>query len=694
MIFNRLIIASALSLIALTACSTDDTTDTVVTGENTTTYVSSDSGTHSFDIKSNSAWSAKIADSQTKRWVEIKSNPQGEGNSSLEVYYRANTSFSREGRIIVKTSTTAVADTIIIRQYGITPVIEFTQKSLTVAAMGNTLKLPIASNLNETMKERVNISYQTVSGTESDWLSERALNATIDTLNCTVAANRDVDRTAKLIINYTDDWGLKYTSECHLSQVSLGGTANTKTLSFTEVRALAASDSAPTDITGDVAVAGIVVSDNSSDNIAENPNTSQTSIDFTKNYRTVYIESTDGKYGLAMVLDNKADNTFRRYDKVTIWLKDTKIEKSSAPVCYTITNLSSKAIVNIESGTAADLPSKEKSIAELTADDIFTFVTLKDCEFPVKKGSFTPINEGYCSAYNVGRVDKYALTVRDKAGSHIFMMTNISTSYRRDGNAVPAGAGSLSGIIVHEAYSRFEKDGNIGDFQIRPIFRDDIKVETALAKAYSKVLVEWNALVKSGNYLTATTGTGTMSHSSTSYTATAYATTDFSFLGPIIGDGTDGKGAVSSSANQAWANAYWWDSANNCGESWVAEFSTAGLTGKHLFMSMAAMNNAIGAPRYWDVEWSTTNDKLGTWNKVGSYTIPDPVYWSNTLYTQLSGWKNISMELPAAMLGLDKVYLRLKVSQNKAGTTTAYDSTKIVAAKASALSYLSIQYND
>ena len=44
-------------------------------------------------------------------------------------------------------------------------------------------------------------------------------------------------------------------------------------------------------------------------------------------------------------------------------------------------------------------------------DSIYTYVTLKDCELPVRKGSLTPINEGYANAGGAHRCAKYATPV-------------------------------------------------------------------------------------------------------------------------------------------------------------------------------------------------------------------------------------------------------------------------------------------
>lgn len=51
---------------------------------------------------------------------------------------------------------------------------------------------------------------------------------------------------------------------------------------------------------------------------------------------------------------------------------------------------SSMIVERVTGNDASVLPVKQKYISELTDEDIYTFVTLRDCEFAVRKGSLTP----------------------------------------------------------------------------------------------------------------------------------------------------------------------------------------------------------------------------------------------------------------------------------------------------------------
>lgn len=65
------------------------------------------------------------------------------------------------------------------------------------------------------------------------------------------------------------------------------------------------------------------------------------------------------------------------------------------PDRYELRNVTKAMVISRIAGSASDVPVKEKWMSQLTDDDIYTYVTLKDVEFPVRKGAITPINEGY-----------------------------------------------------------------------------------------------------------------------------------------------------------------------------------------------------------------------------------------------------------------------------------------------------------
>ena len=347
-----------------------------------------------------------------------------------------------------------------------------------------------------------------------------------------------------------------------------------------------------------------------------------------------------------------------------------------------------KSFISKEEGNATNLVKKERTIAELTDNDVYTFVTLKNCEFPIRKGPFTPFNEGYCPSYNVQRVDRYPLLVHDNQGQSIFLMTNTDCPYRRDGNVLPQGSGTVAGIIIHEDYTRFENGGDIGLYQMRHLSREDIKIDPSKSNSFSTIIAEWNAFKLSGTKVLPSEGSGELWHTA----VTPTAATDYGYLGPIDG-ASDGKGIISASKNLAFQAKTWWNTSTGKANSWMIKFSTSGITATHVSLQLATLNYSIGAPRYWNVEWSEHGNENGEWTKIDEYTIPDVVQWGTTLYEQLNAWKNTNVELPLDLLGKSTVYLRLIPSANKAGTTTTYDTAVINNNSTSGIMYVSIRYN-
>ena len=108
-------------------------------------------------------------------------------------------------------------------------------------------------------------------------------------------------------------------------------------------------------------------------------------------YATVpyILESEDGRYGFNILTATADDNVFDRYDRVQLLLKGAVLHGENDPDRYELSGITTSMIVGRTAGTAADIPVKEKYISELTDDDMYTYVTLKDCEFLYARGSLT-----------------------------------------------------------------------------------------------------------------------------------------------------------------------------------------------------------------------------------------------------------------------------------------------------------------
>lgn len=666
-------------------CGKDDAAEPVGSCGNREVLLGIDKGVRTIRVAAGDSWSASV--SPDSKWIWIDGPDSGQGEGRITVGYKANGVFPRMAALVI--SSGSLRDTIFLKQYGKTPVLEFVTAETEVAGIEGRKELAITTNLPLSLAGKVKFS-MTENGKPADWITDCKIENDLKTLSCHIGEScSEASRRATLAISFTDDWGAVYDSECLISQAGIGGSSRTRKITFADLRGMLAGAEGSLLIEEDIALEGVVVSDCGSANVAANPNLTAIKIDYGENARTAYLQSEDGACGICLKTKSEEVNTLRRYDRLELWLKGLTLRKESDPERYTLTGVGYSHLMEVTGGSASDAVRKERAIADLTDADLYTYVTLKACEIPVREGGLTPINEGYASVYGAGRIDCYPRLIRDEKGGSMFLMTNVGCGFRRDGVDLPAGSGTISGVIVHEKFCRFEKDGNIGRYQIRPLERDDIALSGNSGDGFSQLIAEWSVPRITNNVVSPVFGAGTISHTSGK---AVYASSDYSLPGPITGKvELDNKGSVPEGG---FSNANWWDRANDCGEGWVIGFSTRGITAGRLSLQFATVNLAVGAPRYWVAEWSDHGSKSGVWNAVREYTVPDIAQWSNTLLTQLPGHKNVNIDLPSEMLGKDAVYVRLRAARNSAGTASSYDGSTIVNGAANTLSYLAVRYDN
>ena len=250
---------------------------------------------------------------------------------------------------------------------------------------------------------------------------------------------------------------------------------------------------------------GVVINDNSQGNGAPNANISPSVQDNTLSSRTAYLQSKDGSAGVMIVFNTVEDNITRRYDSVTFLLDGTTVTAYDNPLRYVVTGATAGNLAATKAGSSFDVVKKEKRMSELTDADIYTFVTLKDCEIPIRKGPFVPIDLRLKTIIN-----KYPMVIRDIDGGTMHLVTNLTASWQRDGKGIPEGSGSISGVLVHETCDNFEWDavraaeiqasglmedyiteiGEIGRYQIRPVTREEIALAESLEDGFSRILME------------------------------------------------------------------------------------------------------------------------------------------------------------------------------------------------------------
>ena len=229
----------------------------------------------------------------------------------------------------------------------------------------------------------------------------------------------------------------------------------------------------------------VVISDCENENVALNPNVSFQEVDMSMTKKTAYVQELDGSRGMRLVFDAEAYNDLHRYDIITLDVNGGRLRVSDETGSVTVVGLAPTAVVSRSSGTEQNVIVKEKLISELTDSDIYTMVTLKEVEFAFKDGAIVNIKENYgqyVEKYHKEykkemnyRMDGGRAMIKDAHGNAIGMAVNTLCKWRRDGDGVPQGSGTLTGVLTDEQMRRY--GSNTGRYLIRPLERSDIKMD-------------------------------------------------------------------------------------------------------------------------------------------------------------------------------------------------------------------------
>ena len=710
------------------------------------------------DIYSNQDCVLSYADSEVD-WMRVRDLDSWQicrqiafsGDCSFRIECDQNGDYARMVKLVVKGGPRT--DTIYVKQNGkrVPELALASSSALLDGDKESKFSIDYTTNVSDWKDIVCKVSY---SGDAADWITSATVEQGSVSIACSKNPTDDL-RTASGKVFYTDGFGAEYGQTLYIVQKTKDNGIG-KSMSFAEVRALGRSgESVAIDET--VIIEGYIVSDLDSGNVGENEKTSTTSSDNSSYLRKAYIESLDGQYGFLLKMETAGDNIFERYDKVSILLRGTEILREDEPERYELSGLTVSNILMRETGSSASVPEKEKYISELTDSDVYTYVTLKDCEFPVRKGPLTPVNDAYTLSHGKGNISKYPRLVRDVEGSSIYTYTNTTCPYRRDDSKLPYGSGSLKGVIVHELYPNYvygdsnDEDlyGNIGRYQIRHQSRSDIGFDTS--SSFSNILVEfryaagfktvggvssfgptegdqtakfWHSTGKAPEACPSTFNyigwTGTSSgvapfKNHVGFDSSLAEPLGYSFADGYVfdysGTNEDGRGKVSSKKKNTyngaettlldgWMSTTWWASESSEPESWVVEFSTKGISAEHIsmqFTSYGAVTGSTGKTPYnWTAWWSESGDlkDASAWTKIADYVVPDGVVSTAPHDWQLPAFKQYDFSLPAEMLGKDRVYIRLQPADRY--TNTGYFGEGLAPTGANSgngIDYFAVRYN-
>lgn len=425
---------------------------------------------------------------------------------------------------------------------------------------------------------------------------------------------------------------------------------------------------------------GVVISDYASMNMGENPQLAWNQVDIMMSYKTAYIQSSNGRSGLRVIFDDIYENRMSRFSKVRIDISGCTVVTAKNGAC-TVSGIRADDVTVLEEKVV--LKPSGKKISQLKDSDIYTYVSIDDVEFVNKEGSYTNVNEYMVQASalndfrkpkNMECIDVAGVFVRDGEGERIFLPVNTSSYWRRRGDRLPDGIGSVKGILVPADFPRY---GNVGRYALRLISNREVDIPMDGCSNYQTV-AEWNwdrnykhalnfedrGLVKwvSGvdtpcGRLLPDVGNGFL------YT-TADATFDLvpDYNTRSVHDGhRPGIGSRKAGALKIDSHSSEWFEKD---ASVAVEFSTKGIKGKALVLDITWAagtghpDSSYGFPAYWRVEYSLDGEEYVS---VCDDLLLRPIAYEKAplSYHAVPGYVENSVRLPKKLIGKDKVYVRI-----------------------------------
>lgn len=460
-------------------------------------------GRHVFDIVSDGEYSARLP--EDAGWIRFEDAAESReitqsGDGVLAVEYDSNRNIQREAVITLSRGNRTIELTVV--QKGIlTETFTVEQKNVFVAAEGGTASAKV---LTLTSPGNLKYSVEYVEEEAGGWISNERMENNY--LKFDVAENWSDTLVRHAVVTLSVSDG-SHSGQVHVTQNSKG--TEYTVISFAELKGLLASEGSY-EFEDHVRLEGVVLNDNVEGNGAENRNISSIIQDLSAASRTLYLSTENGDSGVRVDFDCDTDALADRFDRVTLDLHGMTLARYESPVRYILTGASSSSMLSSIAGTGASV-TKECTIGNLTAEDVYTLRTLPEVEIPIRKGPYIGID---LRQYHL--VNKYPMVIRDPEGNDMHMMVNTTCTWHRDGDIMPQGSGSLTGIIVHEHCDQFEWDvkaaseiemkegkaidyindlGDLGLYQIRPVAKSDIAIREDFTEGFSELLCEYRYCV-------------------------------------------------------------------------------------------------------------------------------------------------------------------------------------------------------
>lgn len=469
----------------------------------------------------------------------------------------------------------------------------------------------------------------TYEGSQKDWISN--VTTTTEALSFDVTDN-DTKEARTAVIK------VELASKGIAVELKVTQGVKTRQYSFEELRAVLPSAGEQA-FEGDF-FEGVIVADAGQKNMETNPMTSATSYDDNESVITNYVQSLDGKYGMRLKFATAADNTLKKGDKVKISLAGATLVREDNPVRYTLRGVSANTVTVEEN---VQLAARQKTISELTDEDVYTLVTLPDVEVPFCYGSWVNVRKEWIDAKRINFDNRI---LRDVNGNEIRMIVNTDAEWYLTDAGVPKGSGPVSGVIVNTTSEYYGSD-ILGKYQIRPMKLSDIEIKD---NGFSEILVAWDYSTGFSRVssLEATTGTGTFAASSM---AQANTFLQFRHTSPYPKGYPKGANIDKS--------VWWKDGAAK--DAATFQFSTKDAAGKKMTLSFGALignykeEAASQGPVHWNVEYSLDGTNYILIEKV---MIRPMGAEKSTLLFLPASLDDQCVELPDAIAGQDNVTIR------------------------------------
>ena len=405
---------------------------------------------------------------------------------------------------------------------------------------------------------------------------------------------------------------------------------------------------------------------------------------------TAWLMNKDGKCGVRLIFKNeKQCQKLVTFSFSEINLKGARLIQEGRMV--TVMDLTDANIVFSEPCDPSYVPVREKTIGQLTDDDLFTFVRLKDCEFLIKNGAFINVLEEYMMRSVAGRnmgwnhTAGWGRLIGDGNCDRVFMHMNTKFINRRVGGGIPQGKGTIEGILVNTYLPRW---GHLSCYGIRPITDSSIQFEWQGEPGY-KTLAAWDWNRPSQGLVSAEYGAGMMTCEAPGEIGRTFDTDNPAILkkGEAVKDLAGIGGRVDNGAMQIKARACdWWDWETDRPRGLMIICSTMGKTGKEAFVAFTA-NAGNGKPEgsewypsWWTVSWSTDgknwtrstdadiNLRALPYNYYGRpLSEPDGEKYVMCAESAL-GYQECLFRLPASALGQRRLFVRIHPSRKIAAS--------------------------